>query len=70
MVDEYLKTLPRNGLVASAAVNCGHLPVCCDSGMRRVSTVESSCGVSQKGALDGPVLEKLRRHAWDKNYYS
>lgn len=39
-------------------------------GMRRVSTVESSCGVSAAGALDGSVLQKLRGHAWDKNYYS
>lgn len=39
-------------------------------GMRRVSTVESSCGVSEAGPLDAAVIEKLRRHAWDKNYYT
>jgi aryl-alcohol dehydrogenase-like predicted oxidoreductase len=39
-------------------------------GMRRVSTVESSCRVSDTGPLDVSVLDRLRRHAWEKNYYS
>jgi aryl-alcohol dehydrogenase-like predicted oxidoreductase len=39
-------------------------------GMRRVSTVESSCRVSEAGPLDVSLLDTLRRHAWDKNYYS
>lgn len=39
-------------------------------GMRRVSTVESSTSVSGKGALPEDVLARLRRHAWDKNFYS
>jgi aryl-alcohol dehydrogenase-like predicted oxidoreductase len=39
-------------------------------GMRRVRTVESSCGVSDKGPLDKSTLEKLKKHAWDKNFYS
>jgi aryl-alcohol dehydrogenase-like predicted oxidoreductase len=38
-------------------------------GMRRVSTVESSCGVSKAGPLSPEVMAILRRHAWDKNYY-
>lgn len=38
-------------------------------GMRRVSTVESSCGVSEKGALPPDVLAILRRHAWYRNFY-
>lgn len=39
-------------------------------GMRRVSTVESSCGVSGAGPLPADVLAKVRKHAWDKNFYS
>jgi aryl-alcohol dehydrogenase-like predicted oxidoreductase len=39
-------------------------------GMRRVSTVESSTSVSSKGPLPAPVMERLRRHAWNKNFYS
>jgi aryl-alcohol dehydrogenase-like predicted oxidoreductase len=38
-------------------------------GMRRVQTVESSCGVSKAGPLSGELLSKLRKHAWDKNFY-
>jgi aryl-alcohol dehydrogenase-like predicted oxidoreductase len=38
-------------------------------GMRRVSTVESSCGVSDQGGLPAGVLDLLRKHAWDKNFY-
>lgn len=39
-------------------------------GMRRVSSVESNCKVSESGPLDGGVIERLRNHAWNKNYYS
>lgn len=39
-------------------------------GMRRVKTVESSLGVSQTGPLPQNVVEKLRQHAWNKNFYS
>jgi aryl-alcohol dehydrogenase-like predicted oxidoreductase len=39
-------------------------------GMRRVRSVEANCGVSDKGPLDEATLAKLRRHAWDKNFYS
>lgn len=39
-------------------------------GMRRVRTVESSCGVSDAGPLDPITLETLKRHAWKKNFYS
>ncbi|MBC7924527.1 MAG: aldo/keto reductase [Bryobacteraceae bacterium] len=39
-------------------------------GMRRVSSVESSCGASNTGPLDQNILERLRKHAWNKNYYS
>jgi len=38
-------------------------------GMRRVTTVESSCGVSAKGPLPADVMAICKRHAWDKNYY-
>jgi aryl-alcohol dehydrogenase-like predicted oxidoreductase len=38
-------------------------------GMRRVSTVESSCGVSEKGPLPSAVLAILRRHSWYRNFY-
>lgn len=38
-------------------------------GMRKIGNVESSCGVSEKGPLPAAILEKLKRHAWNKNYY-
>ena len=38
-------------------------------GMRKVRNVESSLGISEKGPLPAPVLEVLRRHAWNKNFY-
>ncbi len=38
-------------------------------GMRRISTVESSCAVSDLGKLDRQTLAKLKRHAWDRNFY-
>ncbi len=39
-------------------------------GMRRVSHVESNCAVSDAGPLPQATMQKLSRHAWDKNYYS
>ena len=39
-------------------------------GMRRISTVESSCRVSESGPLPEDLLARLRKHAWDKNFYS
>jgi aryl-alcohol dehydrogenase-like predicted oxidoreductase len=39
-------------------------------GMRRVRNVESNCRVSDTGPLEEAALQKLRKHAWDKNYYS
>jgi aryl-alcohol dehydrogenase-like predicted oxidoreductase len=39
-------------------------------GMRQVRNVESNCAVSDRGPLDAGVLAKLRKHAWDKNFYS
>jgi aryl-alcohol dehydrogenase-like predicted oxidoreductase len=38
-------------------------------GMRRVSTVESSCRASAAGPLDAATLEILKRHAWPRNFY-
>lgn len=38
-------------------------------GMRRMKTVESSCGVSDAGALPENVLEILKRHTWARNFY-
>jgi len=38
-------------------------------GMRRRETVESSCRASQLGPLDSGVLERLKRHAWRRNFY-
>jgi aryl-alcohol dehydrogenase-like predicted oxidoreductase len=38
-------------------------------GMRRVSTVESSCRAAAGGPLDPKVVSILRRHAWDRNFY-
>jgi len=38
-------------------------------GMRRVSTVESSCRASVAGPLDEKTLGILKRHAWNRNFY-
>jgi len=38
-------------------------------GMRRVSTVESSCRASTAGKLDNKTLAIVKRHAWDRNFY-
>lgn len=38
-------------------------------GMRRVSTVESSCRASEAGKLSPGVLDVLKRHAWNRNFY-
>jgi aryl-alcohol dehydrogenase-like predicted oxidoreductase len=38
-------------------------------GMRRVTTVESSCRVSDAGPLDRKMLAILKRHAWNRNFY-
>jgi aryl-alcohol dehydrogenase-like predicted oxidoreductase len=39
-------------------------------GMRKVRTVESSCSVSDLGALPGPLLAILKKHAWVKDFHS
>lgn len=39
-------------------------------GMRRVRNVERNCEASAKGALDPATLQKLRGHAWEKNFYA
>jgi aryl-alcohol dehydrogenase-like predicted oxidoreductase len=39
-------------------------------GMRKVRNVEANCAASDKGPLPEAMLNKLRRHAWDKNFYS
>jgi aryl-alcohol dehydrogenase-like predicted oxidoreductase len=39
-------------------------------GMRSVRNVERNSVVSDKGALDDAALQILKRHSWDKNYYS
>jgi aryl-alcohol dehydrogenase-like predicted oxidoreductase len=38
-------------------------------GMRRISTVESSCGVSDQGALSPEVIAILKKHAWYRSFY-
>lgn len=38
-------------------------------GMRRVTTVESSCRASDAGPLDERTLAILKRHAWERNFY-
>lgn len=38
-------------------------------GMRRISTVESSCGVSDYGPLPAGIVTILKQHAWAKNFY-
>jgi aryl-alcohol dehydrogenase-like predicted oxidoreductase len=39
-------------------------------GMRKVRNVESNCRVSDAGPLEEAALHKLRKHAWNKNFYS
>jgi aryl-alcohol dehydrogenase-like predicted oxidoreductase len=39
-------------------------------GMRRTRNVESNCRVSDAGPLEEATLQKLRKHAWNKNFYS
>lgn len=39
-------------------------------GMRKVRNVEQNMAVSEAGALPAAVMEVLRRHAWEKNFYS
>ncbi len=39
-------------------------------GMRRVQHVEANLRVSDLGPLDEKVLAILRKHAWEKNFYS
>jgi len=38
-------------------------------GMRKLSSVESSCSASGAGVLEDPVLARLKRHAWERNFY-
>jgi aryl-alcohol dehydrogenase-like predicted oxidoreductase len=38
-------------------------------GMRRISTVESSCDVSDQGPLSPTVLAILKKHAWYRSFY-
>ena len=38
-------------------------------GMRRISTVESSCRAASAGKLDANTLAILKRHAWERNFY-
>lgn len=39
-------------------------------GMRKVRNVEQNCRVSDAGALTPETLGVVRKHAWDKNFYS
>ena len=38
-------------------------------GMRKVRNVAANLAVSSMGPIPAPILEILRSHAWDKNYY-
>ncbi len=39
-------------------------------GMRKVRNVESNCGVSDLGSLPAEVLSKIKKHAWERDFYS
>jgi aryl-alcohol dehydrogenase-like predicted oxidoreductase len=39
-------------------------------GMRRVRNAEMNAAVSELGPLPAGIVEVLRRHAWNKNFYS
>jgi hypothetical protein len=38
--------------------------------MRRVRNVVSNCEASDLGPLDSATMEIVRKHAWEKNFYS
>jgi aryl-alcohol dehydrogenase-like predicted oxidoreductase len=38
-------------------------------GMRRPDHVEHNVAAVEKGPLSRDLLEKLKAHAWDKNWY-
>lgn len=39
-------------------------------GMRKLPNVERNCAASAAGPLDAEILKVLRKHAWNKNFYS
>lgn len=39
-------------------------------GMRKIRTVESSCSVSDLGSLPADLVDKLKKHAWVKDFHS
>src|SRR5205085_2354994 len=38
-------------------------------GMRRPSYAEQNCASSDRGPLPPPLLEKLKEHRWQRNFY-
>jgi len=38
-------------------------------GMRRISSVEQNCASSDRGPLSPALIERLRAHRWDRNFY-
>ncbi|MGH9628941.1 MAG: aldo/keto reductase [Bryobacteraceae bacterium] len=38
-------------------------------GMRKVRNVESNCAIPDRGPLPEAVLQKLKKHAWKKDFY-
>ena len=38
-------------------------------GMRSIRNVEANCAVSDAGGLPKEQMEKLRAHAWKRNFY-
>jgi len=39
-------------------------------GMRKVHHAVANCAVSDMGELDAGVMQELRKHAWERNFYS
>lgn len=39
------------------------------AGMRRIEHVDQNMAACERGALSAELLERLREHAWDKNWY-
>jgi aryl-alcohol dehydrogenase-like predicted oxidoreductase len=39
-------------------------------GMRSPANVESNCAVSELGPLPPAMLERVKRHAWERNFYA
>ncbi len=72
-VDDLSKLLgPEAGSLPELSLRfCLHHPAVSTviPGMRSVKNVKANCSVSDGRRLSAEMIERLRRHAWTKNYY-